>query len=496
MDLSLESISEIVSHMRAMGTDTEHCEVKAAASGVPKTLIESVCAFANGSGGLVLLGLSEKDRFAPVPGFEPKSARDALISIAAKLTPVCRLHAEILMLEGAPIVAAWVPAIDPSARPCYITERGRYSGAFIRTGDGDRRLTHYEINRMLENLRQPKYDLEPVPEASLSDLNTAVIAKVIERQKLLSPRIFGTFSDADIQLRLGILAKHDGKLVPTLGGLLACGIYPQQFFPRLSVLFTIYPGNSKAGGAVRYLETRNIAGSIPEMLRETLERVASNMRTGAIVDTGFRQDVPDYPIRALREAVANALQHRDYSPEARSSAVQVNMFSDHIEVLSPGGLFGGASIDDIAPGISATRNVNLSNILESTPFEGAGQGFVVENRGTGLFLIRKELSDALMPAARITNALSYFAISFGKRTLSEAERNPKRHLSTREAILAALRTNESLSVKELIEMSQLSRGAISSHLRSLVAEGLAEPTEIAKSPRQRYRLVRRSGTDN
>ncbi len=101
-----------------------------------------------------------------------------------------------------------------------------------------------------------------------------------------------------------------------------------------------------------------------------------------------------------------------------------------------------------------------------------------------------------MPAARITNALSYFAISFGKRTLSEAERNPKRHLSTREAILAALRTNESLSVKELIEMSQLSRGAISSHLRSLVAEGLAEPTEIAKSPRQRYRLVRRSGTDN
>ncbi len=343
MDLSLESISEIVSHMRAIGTDTEHCEVKAAASGVPKTLIESVCAFANGSGGLVLLGLSEKDRFAPVPGFEPKSARDALISIAAKLTPVCRLYAEILMLEGAPIVAAWVPAIDPSARPCYITERGRYSGAFIRTGDGDRRLTHYEINRMLENLRQPKYDLEPVPEASLSDLNTAVIAKVIERQKLLSPRIFGTFSDADILLRLGILAKHDGKLVPTLGGLLACGIYPQQFFPRLSVLFTIYPGNSKAGGAVRYLETRNIAGSIPEMLRETLERVASNMRTGAIVDTGISVPV--------------------WRTEQRWSE-QLHTYFVRLEVLSPGGLFGAHPLMTSPLG-SQQRATSISRIFLS-----------------------------------------------------------------------------------------------------------------------------------
>ena len=90
---------------------------------------------------------------------------------------------------------------------------------------------------------------------------------------------------------------------------------------------------------------------------------------------------------------------------------------------------------------------------------------------------------------RITNALSYFDISFGKRSLSENERGPESHVSTRKAILAALGDRESLSVKKLIAMSRLSRGAIAAQLRTLVQEGLIEPTEVARSPRQRYRLT-------
>lgn len=285
----------------------------------------------------------------------------------------------------------------------------------------------------------------------------------------------------------------NGKLCPTLAGLLVAGYYPQQFFPRLNVTFTVYPGVSKAqtqGQSYRYLDSKSIDGSIPEMLLEAVAMLKKNMRTGALVEGALREEVCDYPILAFREALVNALQHRDYSPEGRASQVQVNMFADRLEIINPGGLYGASSIDSMSPGISATRNVNLSRLLENTPSqdEVGNAKFVIENRGTGLLQIKDSLNQALMPPARIIDHISAFSITFDKRKLTDDEKSTTRWENIKLALIQELGNRGSLSISEIAQMSGLTRRTISTYLNSLVKEGIAERTEPARSPKQRYRL--------
>lgn len=125
-----------------------------------------------------------------------------------------------------------------------------------------------------------------------------------------------------------------------------------------------------------------------------------NVRVSSKVEGAFRIDRPEYPETAVREAVANALMHRDYSPDGCTSQVQVTMYDDRIEILSPGGLCRAMTVDRLGElGVSFPRNQALANILRVTPYaEGFAEvGSVVENKGTGYFQIRASLREANMP---------------------------------------------------------------------------------------------------
>lgn len=485
-------VSNLIARMRLIGTDNQVCEVKESVRQLPDSLLETISAFSNRNGGTIILGLSEKNGFKLAEGFEAQRIYSSMLNIGDQLTPISRFDVEIFPFENGKIVVAQIPPIPLKERPCYITKKGPYFGSFVRTGDGDRRLTQYEVDRLKEERQQPKYDLEVVPESSLSDLNEDVLQAIVARQKT-STRYFGQLPPEDILIKLGALSKMNGKLCPTLAGLLVAGYYPQQFFPRLNVTFTVYPGVSKAqtqGQSYRYLDSKSIDGSIPEMLLEAVAMLKKNMRTGALVEGALREEVCDYPILAFREALVNALQHRDYSPEGRASQVQVNMFADRLEIINPGGLYGASSIDSMSPGISATRNVNLSRLLENTPSqdEVGNAKFVIENRGTGLLQIKDSLNQALMPPARIIDHISAFSITFDKRKLTDDEKSTTRWENIKLALIQELGNRGSLSISEIAQMSGLTRRTISTYLNSLVKEGIAERTEPARSPKQRYRL--------
>ncbi len=263
----------------------------------------------------------------------------------------------------------------------------------------------------------------------------------------------------------------DGAMRPTLAGLLALGTYPQQFFPRLTVAFTALPVRDETSGLVTYTDAQTMAGSIPSILADTLTAVRRNVAL---------PQAPEFPLAAVREAVANALVHRDYSPLARGTAIQVNLTTEQLEVASPGGLYGTVTSENLsAPGYSSARNQYLLSLLEAVPFS---DGYLVENRKAGYRMICSELERAGMPQPRVEDHLSSFVLTMF----------PARERAVREEddeVVAYLSSVGAATSAELAEALGIPRRTATYRLARLVERGLVQRLGAPRSPKQRYRLT-------
>ena len=392
----------LVRRMRRLGTEPSDVEAKSAAGGLPTSVAETISAFANGVGGTLLLGIDEAGGFVPSTGFSAIAVRDALADACAnKIQPPCRASIEIEEFEGAPVVRLDVPELDPVEKPCFVTSRGAYAGSYIRGGDGDRRLSHYEVTQLLSNRGQPTFDREPVAGASAADLDADQVAAFLARVRRRSPT-FRRTEDERLLIRLGVLAHDpDGVTRPTMAGLLCLGEYPQEFFPQLFVSFVVLPGlrmGETASDGRRFLDNETITGPIPAMVADVVAVAIRNMRVGAIITGIGREDRYDYPLAVIRELVVNALMHRDYSPEARGAQVQIELYPDRLVVKSPGGLFGPITVADLGSDEhqSTSRNQTLAVLLSDVEIPGSRGEALCENRGSGLASVMEELRRAGM----------------------------------------------------------------------------------------------------
>lgn len=401
--------ASIVRRLRALGGEPDEVEVKASVGGLPKSVPETLSAFANGSGGTLILGLAEDAGFRPAPGFDATRIRTALAGACAdRVSPPVRASIEIEAFEGASVVRVDVPELDALSKPCFVADRGEYNGSFIRSGDGDRRLSRYEVSQMLSNSTQPAFDREPVLEATHEDLQAPRIAEFLARIRQRSPRFAG-LPDDEVLHHCGVLTSVGGSAHPTLAGLLCFGFYPQSFQPQLFVSFVVVPGlaiGDTTPDGRRFIDNQTLDGSIPEMVLAAQHAAVRNMNQAAIITGNGRQDRYDYPLDVIREIVVNAVMHRDYSPEARGSQVQIEIYADRLEVRNPGGLHGAITIDELGTldQRSTSRNALLAQLLTDIPTpDGRGEP-LCENRGSGLRAVVRSLKNAGMspPHFRVT----------------------------------------------------------------------------------------------
>lgn len=385
------NLAEVIAGLRIAGAEFEDVEAKSAAGGVPENLASTLAAFANARGGLVILGLDERQEFAACGVPDAAATRNAVVSVAReKLTPSLTPSVEIVPFEGVNLIVAEVEPLPRAQRPCYVTAKGLYGGAYVRVGDGDHRLTAYEIDRLRENAGQPRWDEEPVVQATGQDLDRSSVSRLIENARRRSPRVFVNADETDALAMLGVLVRHGDVLVPSLAGLLAVGRYPQQFFPQLMVTVAVYPhaerGRGGPGG-LRFLDSAALGGAIPDMVVDTLQVVQRNLRVVSRVIGAGRLDQWEIEPEVIREAIVNALMHRDYSPQAQGTQVQVDVFPNLVEVTSPGGLFGNVRLEGLGEsGTSSSRNPRLAALLQEAGDPVTGRP-VAENRGSGVSMM-------------------------------------------------------------------------------------------------------------
>lgn len=473
----------LVRLLRRRGTDLPLVEVKAAAGALPKSVRETLSAFSNDRGGLLLLGLAEESGFSPAPGFDAAKTRDDLASLCSDvMEPPVRGDVDIADFEGAQVVVAAVPEMDPASKPCYVKAKGMAGGSYTRGGDGDRLLTAYEIFMLHANRGQPQDDHEVVAEVGLADLDQDAVGRLLRRVRQREPKAFRAVDDQTALVRLGVLRRTDTGVGVTLAGLLTLGQWPQQYVPQLCVTFIAVPGPHKDAvpeGAPRFTDSATIRGPLPEMIEETVRVILRNTRTAGYVRGLGRDDVGDYPVEALREAVTNALAHRDYSPMARGTQIQVELYVDRLVVRNPGGLFGTVTPDDLGQeGVSSSRNGYLIPLLADVYLPGTDQ-VVADNRGSGIPDMLARLRRANLTLPTFDSRLSRFTVTFPKHTLLTAETlrwveslGQPGLTRTQVSALALMREGRQVSNGSLRQLGLDSRDATQA-LTDLVNRGLA-----------------------
>lgn len=272
------------------------------------------------------------------------------------------------------VLVAEVPELPPNRKPCFSRGAGMTQGSFVRIGDGDRKLTSYEVQLLLANRGQPQDDEAPVPGTGLADFDPAAVTALLSRLRTRRPYAFGELDDiAALRRAKALVIDGSGAVVASVAGLLTLGSYPQEHFPQLMLTFVHYPtpegANTETGE--RFVDNVVAEGPIPVVVRDALLAVRKNMTRRSIVRGAGRADIWQYPEAALREAIVNALVHRDLSPEARGTQVQIEMYPDRLTVRNPGGLFGPVTEERLGEeGVSSARNASLLRLLEDVPWPG------------------------------------------------------------------------------------------------------------------------------
>ena len=301
-----------------------------------ESLAATVSALANTAGGWILIGPDPEDGWRSAVGFDAEAAVEALRGALGAVEPEVRAEAGIASVDGRPVAWLRVHEVDRRRRPARVQGAGR-AGAFLRTDEGTRPLTAYERYRMMEERCPPLFDIEPVEHANPDELEAERIAAMLGFARERHPNVFARLSDETALMQLGVLTRVDGRICPTLGGLVAGSIFPQKHFPRLVLEVSVLEGPRGDGAdeGRRVLFMKPVPGPAAEMAAEAERIVMASWAPAAETTDGAFA-------RALRAALVNALEHRDYSPEGRGMPVRVRVFEDAVDIRSPGGLFGMA----------------------------------------------------------------------------------------------------------------------------------------------------------
>jgi len=416
-------VAEVIARMRAIGTDLASVEAKAAAGGMPRSVPESLSAFSNTEGGLLLLGVAEEDGFSVATIDAPKLASDLASLCSDSLEPPIWPEIDIVVIDGQPVVAAHVEELPADRKPCYVKTRGMDRGSYRRSHDGDRGLTSYEVHVLVASRGQPVEDMTSVASARIDELDPALTDALVKRLRDTRGRVFASEAPERVLDMVGVTATVEGTSRPTLAGLLSLGRYPQQFFPQLNLTFVAYPtptGEPLANGT-RFLDNQSIDGPIPTVVAETLTALRRNMKRRSIVVGLGREDVWEYPEEAVRELVTNALVHRDYHPLAHGTQVRVELYPDRLEIISPGGLHGPVSRDDLlAEPVSSSRNALLAKLLEDVAIPGTDQR-VCENRASGLLATAAALRRAGMEPPKLVDKVREFRVTIFNHGLLDGD---------------------------------------------------------------------------
>ena len=402
-----EELIQLVQKITSEKCEKQHIELKRASGGAPSRIYDTLSSFSNQiGGGTIIFGIDEDSGYKVVGVYDAQDLQKKIVEQSLQMQPIVRPLFTIAVIEDKLVVSAEIAECDIYDKPCFYKGAGRLRGSYIRVGDSDQPMTEYEIYSYEAFKRQIHDELRTVERATMTHLKQDNITEYLIKLRRQKSNLVN-LDDKRILDTQGI--SQDG--LPTIAGLMLLGEYPQEFFPQLSVTAMVIPGKEMGDlGEVgdRFTDNKRIEGTISQMLESTLAFVRRNIKVKTIVtENGNRADSPEYPLKALREIILNALIHRDYSVHTERSPVRLIVYEDRLELENPGGLYGRITVDDLGKAAADTRNPYIAGALEVM--------IQSENRFSGIPTVIAELKKADMPAPVFIDRRGVFKVVFYKK---------------------------------------------------------------------------------
>ena len=259
-----KELKDLISQIQTRGCEEQTTEVKAAHGGCPEKLYDTISAFSNqNSGGTFVFGLDEKSGFSKVGVYDAQDLQKKVMEYCEQMTPVVQPVFTVCDEDGMIFVSAEIPPVDIAERPCYKTAKGRLQGSYIRVGDADKPMTEYEVYSYEAFRKKYRDDIRAVEDASFKSLDTVKVDEYLALKRSERPNLAVLPNEQQYELA-GIT--RNGKI--TMTALLLFGLYPQAFYPQLSIIATSVPGNEMGALDIagnRFLDSKRIEGTLPDM---------------------------------------------------------------------------------------------------------------------------------------------------------------------------------------------------------------------------------------
>lgn len=370
--------------------ESERIEAKTA-SEVGKSLLETVCAFANEpglGGGWLLLGVA-REELALFPAYEVQGV-DATDKLSADLASQAahmfnrplRLDIQTDAIDGKAVIAVFVPEAAAQDKPIYFKAQGLPRGAFRRIGSTDQHCTDDDLIALYQNRQQESFDAGLVTDATSDDFLPEAIADYRQSRREANPDAEELrWSDDELLQALGCVRLNDrGQWQPTVAGLVLFGTPTalRRSFPMTRVDYIRVPGREWVPDPERRFDSIELRDPLFRLIRRVQAAILDDLPKAFGLAEGDlqRKDTPVVPQRVIREAVVNALMHRSYRSHA---PVQIIRYSNRLEIRNPG--FSLKSPEHLGEPGSMPRNPKLAAALYDTRF--------AETKGSGVRVMRE-----------------------------------------------------------------------------------------------------------
>lgn len=426
----------------------------------PDGALKTIVAFANTAGGTLLVGVEDRSR--NVRGVtDPLDLEERLASLVSDLiSPRIVPEIEILPWRRTQVLAL---RVHPSpSRPHHLSREGPAGGVYVRVGSTNRRADAELIEELRRFARGVGFDEQPMPELDSEALDFRAASESFADFRRLARRDLET---------LRLVTEHQGRKVPTVGGMILFGNDREHHFPDAWIQAGRFHGTDKSR-IVDHVEIR----SLPvRAIEEAIAFVHKHSLHGAEIGAVRRKERWNLPPESVREAIINAVAHTDYAQ--RGAPLRLSIFDDRLEVENPGLLPFGLTLEDLPRGVSKLRNRVIGRI-----FHALG---LIEQWGSGI----QRMTAACREAGLAPPVFEELATRF-RVTIATARVDRPALDDTDQAIIESLAGSKGRSTSEIAVAIGLTPRATRTRLARMVGRGLAREIGTGpQDPQRRYYLA-------